>query len=142
MLPDSAIENYLKTLSADQAENIRSVRRLVLEQRPDAVEEIDQGKWFTGLLTYTTKSGVFLFALGPRKDGKTTFHMMPYYASSDLQQRHGECLKRFLTGKSCIRFKHFADLPLDALQEILASAEQMEAMFQKSVDQRSRSKKR
>lgn len=121
MLSDSAFEEYLKPLEPDQAAAIRSVRELLRETSPNLVEAIDDGKWFGGLLTYTAPSGTFAYALGPRSGGFTTFHMMPYYASEVLQQRHGTALKTLLTGKSCIRFRHFGDVPETALRDILSS---------------------
>ncbi len=42
---------------------------------------------------------------------------MPYYASAELQLRHGADLKRFLTGTSCLEFRGVDDLPLHAIVE-------------------------
>lgn len=126
MLSDQAIKQYLEPLNPDQTEGITAIRRLIFEYIPSAVEAIDEGKWSGGLLTYNRPDGVFLYALGPRKDGSTTFHMMPYYALPDLQKRYGNDLKKFLTGKSCIKFKRFSDLPQDALRGILGSMDSFE----------------
>lgn len=88
MLSRQALQDYLEPLKPDQIEAITSIRRLIFEHNPSATEEIDEGKWFGGLLTYNTPAGHFLYALGPRKDGSTTFHMMPYYSLPDLPTRH------------------------------------------------------
>lgn len=130
MLSDDVIDEYLKPLSPEQAQAIRSVRALVLEGAPSLVEAIDQGKWFTGLLTYNTPDGVFVFALGPRSGGSTTFHMMPYYASGALQDRHGAPLRKLLSGKSCIRFKRYSDVPDGVLQDIIGHAPAIEAYIE------------
>jgi len=45
--------------------------------------------------------------------------MMPFYGSALLQQRHGEVLAPFLTGKSCIAFRLLDDIPVDALVDIV-----------------------
>ncbi len=128
MLPGDVVNKYLEPLTPSQREAVTQMRLLIFEICPTLVEEIDQGKWFGGLLTYNTTDGLFAFALGPRGEGLTTFHMMPYYGSPLLQQRHSAVLKKFLTGKSCIRFQNFADLPEEALRDILSSTEKMREM--------------
>lgn len=121
MLSNDEFEDYLRPLGTDQVASIRAVRALILEISPHLTEAIDSGKWFSGLLTYTAPGGVFAYALGPRSGGFTTLHMMPYYASPTLQQRHGGALKKLLSGKSCIRFKHFSDIPEGVLSDIFIS---------------------
>ncbi len=122
MLTDTELKEYIAALTQDQAEAIQAIRRLVVRQNPTLEEQVDAGKWYTGLLVYSAPGLGTLFALGPRPKGFTTFHMMPYYGSTALQQRHGAALKRFLTGKSCIKFKRYADLPEDALRDITGRA--------------------
>jgi len=121
MLSTEEIDTYLEPMTADQAANIRAIRGLIGEIAPDLVEEIDAGKWFGGLLTYHTPDRVFVLALGPLTAGVTTFHMMAFYMSPVLQERHGAALKKFQGGKSCIKFKRFADVPEDAIRDIVAS---------------------
>ena len=122
MLTEEQIAAYLEPLTAEQAEAIRAVRKLIAEYDPSLVEAIDEGKWFGGLLTYTIPDGMFVYALGPRAAGRTTFHMMPYYASAVLQERHGAALKPFLTGKSCIQFARYSQIPENAIRDIMSSA--------------------
>ncbi len=119
MLPKETIKSYLKLLSAEQSGSIMAIRALLSTNAPTLVEQVDEGKWFKGLLTYTLPSGQFAFALGPRASGFTTFHMMPYYGSKELQERHGPTLKKFLSGKSCIKFKNYTDLPEECLVDII-----------------------
>jgi hypothetical protein len=120
MLPQETIMEYLEPLTAEQAGSISAMRALLATHASSLVENIDDGKWFKGLLTYCLPSGRFAFALGPRANGSTTFHMMSFYESKKLQERHGLPLKRFLSGKSCIRFRHYADLPEDSLIDIIS----------------------
>ena len=80
---------------------------------------INNGKWLTGFIVYADASGDMVYAVGPRGDKKTSFHMMPYYSSKNLQEQHGPALKRFFTGKSCIEFTNYADLPGEALVAIV-----------------------
>ena len=121
MLSDAEIDAYLEPMDAEQSAAIRAMRSLIVELNPDLVEEIDTGKWFRGLLTYHTGDKIFVFALGPLTGGYTTFHSMAYYGSTALQERHGAALKKFLSGKSCMKFKNFADLPEAAIRDIAGS---------------------
>lgn len=130
MLESEAIEEYLRPLTGDQAHAIRSIRALIFELNPRLVETVDEGKWFGGLLTYNTTDGMFVYALGPRTGGCTTFHMMAYYCSASLQERHAAALKRVLSGKSCIKFKRYADVPEDALRDIISSAPAMKELLE------------
>jgi hypothetical protein len=136
VLAESVICEYLAPLVVDQAAAILWVRGLLRETSPGLVEAIDDGKWFGGLLTYTTTGGAFVYALGPRAGGTTTFHMHPYYGSKALQERHGLALKKFLTGKSCIRFKRYEDLPEDALRDIILNGPKVLAAMQETFANR------
>jgi hypothetical protein len=131
-------EAYVAPLTEEQAASVRALRKLIWEHAPALVEKVDDGKWFGGLLTYYTPSDQFVFALGPRSKGQTTFHMMPFYGSKSLQEQHTPSLKRFLSGKSCIKFTHATDLPEGALADIIANGtkqmDEIMASFQKRVD--------
>ena len=135
MLTRLEIDNYLESMTAEQAASIRSVRSLIVELNPYLVEEIDTGKWFGGMLTYYTEDRINVFALGPLTGGFTTFHMMAFYGSKVLQERHVEALKKLLSGKSCIKFRNFSDVPEDALRDIIGAtpkyAEVAREMFAK-----------
>lgn len=56
------IDGYVSPLTEDQRTSILAVRALVLQHNPDLVEVVDEGKWFGGMLTYTTPEGLFCFA--------------------------------------------------------------------------------
>ncbi len=136
MLSSHDIDRYLKALTPEQADSVRSVRKLIFEYSPSLVEQVDEGKWFNGLLTYSTRDGLFVYALGPRSGGFTTFHMMPYYGSMPLQERNGAALKPFLTGKSCIKFKRFEDLPEPAIRDILGTTKKFQAVAKEMMEKR------
>ena len=119
MLTDEAFAVYLQPLTPEQAEAITAMRSLLAAHAPEFIEQVDDGKWYGGCLTYTHPAGRFVFALGPRAHGFTTFHMLPFYESAALRDHHGTALKKFLTGKSCIKFKKYADLPEASLIDII-----------------------
>jgi hypothetical protein len=137
-LSNEQFDAYLAPLTTEQAASVRALRRLLLEHAPNLFERVDDGKWFGGLLTYYTPSDQFVFALGPRSKGTTTFHMMPFYGSKSLQVQHTPSLKRFLSGKSCIKFTHATDLPEETLIDIISNGTkqmaEIMASFQKSKD--------
>src|SRR5579862_2466316 len=66
MLTSDELAAYLNPLPLGQVAGIQGVRRMIQELAPDLVEQIDDGKWFRGLLTYHTPDGIFAYALGPR----------------------------------------------------------------------------
>jgi hypothetical protein len=121
MLPKETIKKYLELLDPEQTESIEAIRTLLAANAPNLNEQIDDGKWFKGLLTYSLPSGQFAFALGPRANGLTTFHMMPFYGLPELQKQHGSALKKFLSGKSCIKFRSYTDLPEKSLIDIITN---------------------
>jgi hypothetical protein len=141
MLTEEQIAAYLEPLTAEQSEAIRAIRLRIAEHNPSLVEAIDEGKWFRGLLTYTMPDGTFVYALGPRAGGQTTFHMMPYYASAELQARHAAALKPLLTGKSCIQFARYSQVPEDALCDIIGSASKVMQAAMEMQAGRTREKK-
>jgi hypothetical protein len=110
---------YVKNLNPEQNKAIQKMRAFVLRYNPSLKEKINKSKWLTGLIMYSSPTGVHAYALGPRGKNMTTFHMMPYYGSPKLQAKHGAALKKFLTGKSCIQFKNFEDLPKKAMMDII-----------------------
>jgi hypothetical protein len=114
------LKNTLANSNRNRA-NVLEIRNLIKKYAPGLTEKVSDGKWLKGLIVYSTTEGHFVYALGPRSRGKTTFHMMPYYGSPALQKKYGSALKKFLSGESCIMFKHVGDLPLTALKEIIGS---------------------
>ena len=135
MLSVQEIDAYLAGKTEDQKASIRKVRELIVELNTYLVEEIDTGKWFGGMLTYYTEDRINVFALGPLTGGFTTFHMMAFYGSPALQAQHGVALKKLLSGKSCIKFKDFSEVPEPALRGVIEAtpkyAELAREMFAK-----------
>ena len=119
MISSDELKIYLSPLTESQKTSISELKKLINTHAPNLEEQVDNGKWYKGLITYKTTDGNFVYAIGPRAGGFTTFHMMPYYASVNLQTHYGPELKKFLSGKSCVQFKHFDDLPKSALVDII-----------------------
>ena len=113
------LDKYTAGLTADQTEAIHRLRELILKYNPEMVESVNTGKWLTGMIIYGVGDGPFIFALGPRPEGMTSLHMMPYYGSAVLREKHGAAFKKFETGKSCILFKKVADLPRQGLIDVM-----------------------
>ena len=109
---------WLTTCGNRQVKAISSMRKLIKENTNNLEETVNQGKWLHGYIFYSHQSQM-IFALAPRGTTKTTLHMMPFYGSKELQLRHQNALAPFLTGKSCIAFKDFSELPLENLQNIV-----------------------
>ena len=120
MLSDAEWSTYASTLEPAQQACVSTVRQWIFESELNLSEEVETGKWWTGLLVYSSAEKIPVFALGPLSGGYTTLHMMPFYGSTELQARHGAALKKLLSGKSCIKFKSASDLPSDAIKDIIA----------------------
>ena len=115
---DDEFEDFLEGCSEDQSDSLRELRLLIRANAEGLQETVNSGRWLNGSVFYTA-DGQMIYAIGPKGKTKTTLHMMPYYGSPFLQERHGEALATFLTGKSCIAFRRFSELPLDALTDII-----------------------
>lgn len=123
-LTDDQFAAYLAALTPDQADIVRELRALIRRAEPELDEKIGEGKWYSGLLTYALPGHDVIYALGPRAAGFITFHIYPYYVSPELQQKHGETPRKLLSGRSCLRLRDAAQLPMEALEEIVTGGAQ------------------
>lgn len=117
-MDDAEFGRYVQELDPDQQDAIGRLRGLMLTLAPELDEAVNDGRWLKGLIFYTT-GGHMMFAVGPKGSKKTVFHMMPFYGSAGLQAAHRDALAPFLTGKSCITFRRFDDLPMEAVADII-----------------------
>jgi hypothetical protein len=120
MMSGPEFDRHVADLSPDQASALREIRAVMAAHAPFLDESVNEGRWLNGLVFYSVV-GTMVFAMGPRGKSKTVFHMMPYYGSPVLQERHAGDLSPFLTGKSCIAFRRYEDLPDGVLADIVAS---------------------
>lgn len=117
-MTDDEFDSFLLACSDDQVAALRELRSLIRRNCDGLDETLNSGKWLKGFVFYST-SGQMIYAMGPKGKGLTSLHLMPYYGSPTLQERHGAALSQFLTGKSCIAFRRYSDLPVDALTDII-----------------------
>ena len=117
-MTDEEFEEYLVACSDDQADALLHLRSLIGQNSEGLDECVNTGRWLNGFVFYSAL-GQMVYAIGPKGKTKTSFHMMPFYGSPVLQERHGAALSTFLTGKSCIAFRRYSEVPLDALTDIV-----------------------
>lgn len=125
-----SVEDYLAELPLDQREAIEAVRNAILKNLPAGYEEVMN--W--GMITYQvplatypdTYNGKPLMyaALASQKK-----HMAVYLTGIYMDNKARETFeraykatgKRFDVGKSCVRFRKLADLPLSLIGETIQS---------------------
>ncbi len=117
-MTDTEFDDFLAGCTDDQADALRALRLLIRSNAQPLEERVNLGRWLNGFVFYSA-GGQMIYAIGLKGKTKTTLHMMPFYGSPVLQERHGEALAPFLTGKSCIAFRTYAELPIEALTDII-----------------------
>lgn len=122
-MDDSVFASYIENLSVQQASTVALIRAIVTANAPQLRESVNAGRWLSNYLFYSADASM-IYAIGPKAANKTAFHMMPYYGSALLQEKHGEQLGPYLTGKSCVTFANPEQVPIAALEDIVASGTQ------------------
>ncbi len=118
-MTDAEFDDFVEGCSDDQVNALRALRSLIRENARELDEGVNSGRWLNGYVFFSVE-GQMIFAIGPKGKAKTTLHMMPYYGSPVLQEQHGGALAAFLTGKSCIAFRKYSELPIEALTDIIS----------------------
>ena len=122
-------EEYLSELEPKRREAISAVRDVILENLPDGYEEVMQ----YGMLSYVVPLSEFAdtyngqplmyIALASQKQ-YMSLYLTTVYADPALsdwfKQRYLATGKKLNMGKSCVRFRKLADLPLDLVAEVTA----------------------
>lgn len=141
----STVAEYLQSLTDQQREVISQVRSVILANLPDGYEETMN--W--GMISYEIPLAVFpktynkqplmYAALAAQKNYYAVYLSMLYCGTDsshedwfrDAVRKAG---KKLDCGKSCVRFKSIADLPLDVIGEAIriATPEQFIALYQQS----------
>ena len=121
---------YLKELPPERRKVVVVVRKVLLDHLPDGYEEAMN--W--GMITYQVplsrcpntynKQPLCYAGLAAQKNNYS-LHLMSVYGSQKLLEKlKAACTesgKKLDMGKSCIRFKHPDDLPLDVIGDIVAA---------------------
>jgi hypothetical protein len=109
------LDIFLTSASPGQQVIVRTLREIITRRAGGLAERVNTGKHLTGYLFYEGPGDQMVFAIGLTAARTVTLHLMPYYGSRELQDRHGAVLGPFQVGKSCLRFADPAELPADAI---------------------------
>lgn len=125
----ATVEAYLAELPAERREAIEAVRRTILANLPDGYEE----QMSFGMIGYVVplsrypdtynKEPLALAALASQKRHMAVYLNNVYGDPATLEwftAAYAASGKRLDMGKSCVRFKRLADLPLDVIGETVA----------------------
>ena len=146
----ATVEAYLAELPPDRREAISEARRTILANLPDGYEE----RMSFGMIGYVVplsrypdtynKEPLALAALASQKRHMAVYLNNVYGDPATLEwftAAYAASGKRLDMGKSCVRFKRLADLPLDVIGETIArtSLEDFIAFYESA---RSKAKRR
>lgn len=128
----ATVAEYIASLPEERRLEIDAVRRLLLDNLPEGLEERMQ----YGMIGYVVPHSLYpagyhckpseplpFGGLAAQK-GYLSLYLMAFYMDATLAKRFAQECKRAkkkvdLTGKSCVRFRTAADLPADALALLL-----------------------
>jgi hypothetical protein len=126
----ATVEEYLAELPDDRAASVATVRSVILEHLPDGYEEAM--RW--GMISYevplarypdTYNKQPLSYAALASQTRHLSLYLMSVYLDDDdarsFEERFRATGKRLDMGKSCLRFKHVDDLPLDLIGEVIAA---------------------
>jgi hypothetical protein len=142
----STVEEYLAELPDHRKETIAAVRKVILDNLPAGYEETIQ----YGMISYViprerypkTYNGQPLsyLSLASQKN-HVSLYLMCVYGDSETERWFAEGFrasgKKLNRGKSCVRFKHIEDLPVDLIGEAVArmSVTEFIALYENSRKQ-------
>jgi hypothetical protein len=139
----ATVEEYLQELPEDRREVVSTVRDVILRNLPDGYSETMA--W--GMISYgiplerypTTYNGQPLgYAALAAQKNSYSLYLLGVYMDPEQEEALREAFRRegkkLDMGKSCIRFRKPADLPLDAIGELIAAStpEQFIARYEAS----------
>ncbi len=139
----ATVEEYLQELPEDRREVVSAVRDVILRNLPDGYTETMA--W--GMISYgiplerypTTYNGQPLgYAALAAQKNSYSLYLLGVYMDPEQEAALREAFRRegkkLDMGKSCVRFKKIADLPLDAIGELIATTtpEQFIARYEAS----------
>lgn len=126
----ATVEEYLQELPEDRREVVSTVRNVILRNLPEGYTETMA--W--GMITYgiplerypTTYNGQPLgYAALAAQKNSYSIYLLGAYADPEQEAALREAFRRegkkLDMGKSCVRFKKTADLPLDDIGQLIAA---------------------
>lgn len=124
------VEEYLATLPDERRTVVAAVRDAVLRSLPEGYQETVQ----SGMISYVVplerypatynKQPLAYVSLAAQKSHYALYLICAYQNPQQaewLREQFAQAGKKFDMGKSCLRFRTLADLPLDAIGELVAS---------------------
>lgn len=125
---------YRNAPNEDTLREIEKTVSFIRKHSKNLVEKPGDSKWTEGHLVFAFQDdapGMYAHMVGALKNGKVTWHMMPMYGVSEMKEKWSDVLAPFVSGKSCINFKQFEDLPAEALLDIV---QQGTPLFKQEMD--------
>ena len=126
----STVAEYLGELPEERRAAMGAVRQVILQNLPRGYEEVMN--W--GMITYQVsletypdtynKKPLMYAALAAQKNHMAVYLTAIYMdekASQEFEEAYLATGKRYDVGKSCVRFKDLADLPLELIGKSIAS---------------------
>ena len=123
------VSQYLASLPEERREALQAVRRVILDNLPDGIEEVIN--W--GMITYQVpleiypdtynKKPLMYAALASQKNHMSVYLMGIYMdegSREKFESSYRATGKRYDVGKSCVRFRRLDDLPLELIGESIA----------------------
>jgi hypothetical protein len=146
------VDQYLAELPPDRRDAINAVRKVILKNLPDGLEEIMQ----YGMISYVVPFKLFpagyhcdpsqplTFAMLASQKGYMALYLMTVYGHMETAKWFTKAYqasgKKLDMGKSCVRFKKLDDLPLDVIGQAITRVP-LEKYINAYVMVRDRSKK-
>ena len=125
----STVGEYLAEIPQQRREELETVRQVILENLPEGYEEVMN--W--GMITYQVpletfrdtynKKPLMYAALAAQKHHMAVYLTAIYMddeARRKFEQAYRASGKRYDVGKSCVRFRRLADLPLELIGKSVA----------------------
>ena len=126
----TTVKAYLDSLPDERRTALARVRTVIRRNLPKGV--VETMNW--GMITYevplrtypdTYNGQPLLYAALASQKNHMAVYLMGIYGSEELRTRFEEAYratgKRMDVGKSCVRFRHLDDLPLDVLGEAVGA---------------------